>query len=73
MDGTGAWHEVVFLESLWRTIKYEKVYPPRPPTPRKAGVGQLRVISHTLFNLPPSRTPYSGQKAYFADEVSNAR
>jgi len=26
MDGKGAWHDNVFVERLWRTIKYDEVY-----------------------------------------------
>ncbi len=26
MDGTGAWRDNVFVERLWRTIKYEEIY-----------------------------------------------
>ncbi len=26
MDGKGAWRDNVFVERLWRTIKYEEVY-----------------------------------------------
>ena len=26
MDGTGAWRDNVFVERLWRTVKYEHVY-----------------------------------------------
>jgi putative transposase len=26
MDGEGAWRDNVFVERLWRSIKYEKVY-----------------------------------------------
>ena len=26
MDGKGAWRDNVFVESLWRTIKYERAY-----------------------------------------------
>ena len=26
MDGKGAWRDNVFIERLWRTIKYEEVY-----------------------------------------------
>ena len=26
MDGRGAWRDNVFVEKLWRTIKYEEVY-----------------------------------------------
>jgi putative transposase len=26
MNGKGAWRDNVFVERLWRTVKYEKVY-----------------------------------------------
>jgi putative transposase len=26
MDGKGAWRDNVFIERLWRTVKYEEVY-----------------------------------------------
>lgn len=26
MDGRGAWRDNIFIERLWRTIKYERVY-----------------------------------------------
>ncbi len=26
MDGKGAWRDNIFVERLWRTIKYEEVY-----------------------------------------------
>jgi putative transposase len=26
MDGKGAWRDNIFVERLWRTIKYEDVY-----------------------------------------------
>jgi putative transposase len=26
MDGRGAWRDNVFIERLWRTLKYEEVY-----------------------------------------------
>jgi len=26
MDGKGAWRDNVFVERIWRTIKYEEVY-----------------------------------------------
>lgn len=26
MDGRGAWRDDVFVERLWRSVKYEKVY-----------------------------------------------
>ncbi len=32
MDGKGAWRDNVFVERLWRSVKYEEVYLRRPPT-----------------------------------------
>ena len=29
MDGRGAWRDNVFVERLWRSVKYEEVYPAR--------------------------------------------
>lgn len=29
MDGKGAWRDNVFVERLWRSVKYEEVHPPR--------------------------------------------
>jgi putative transposase len=26
MDGKGAWRDKVFVERLWRSVKYEEVY-----------------------------------------------
>ncbi len=26
MDGKGAWPDTVFIERLWRSIKYEEIY-----------------------------------------------
>jgi putative transposase len=32
MDGKGAWRDNVFVERLWRSVKYEEVYlRARPP------------------------------------------
>ena len=34
MDGRGAWRDNVFVEKLWRTIKYEAIYMPTATFPR---------------------------------------
>ena len=38
MDGKGAWRDNVFVERLWRSVKYEEVYL------RAYGLGQRRPI-----------------------------
>jgi hypothetical protein len=30
MDGKGAWRDNVFVERLWRSVKYEEVYSSPP-------------------------------------------
>jgi putative transposase len=50
MDGKGAWRDNVFVERLWRTVKYEEVY-------LKAydSVSEARTsIGRHLDLLPPS-------------------
>jgi putative transposase len=31
MDGKGAWRDNVFVERLWRSVKYEEVYLRKEP------------------------------------------
>jgi putative transposase len=39
MDGKGAWRDNVFIERLWRSIKYEEVYLHAYNTVSEARVG----------------------------------
>jgi putative transposase len=43
MDGKGAWRDNVFVERLWRSVKYEEVY--------------LRAYDSVSINRRPSLTP----------------
>jgi len=47
MDGKGAWRDNVFVERLWRTIKYEEVYPARLRE-RQRGAQRDRALSRSL-------------------------
>ena len=47
MDGKGAWRDNVFVERLWRTIKYEEVYL-RVPCQRVRGQGIQRARHRLL-------------------------
>jgi putative transposase len=66
MDGLGCWRDNVFVERLWRTLKYEEVYLHAYDTVSAARTG----IDHylTLYN---SRRPHSSladqtpDQAYF--------
>ena len=43
MDGKGAWRDNVFVERLWRSIKYEEVYLHVSKTVSEARVGIGRI------------------------------
>jgi putative transposase len=48
MDGTGCWRDNVFVERLWRTVKYEEVYVRAYDTVRAAQEGLARYL--TFYN-----------------------
>ena len=56
MDGKGAWRDNVFVERLWRTVKYEEVYLHglRQRT-RRARLD--RAVSRSLQSPPPALEP----------------
>ncbi|MBB6486887.1 putative transposase [Rhizobium lusitanum] len=66
MDGKGAWRDNVFVERLWRSIKYEEVYLHAYKTVSEARAGIGRYL--TFYN---SRRPHSSldrrtpDQAYF--------
>ena len=54
MDGTGCWRDNVFVERLWRSLKYEEVYLHAYETVRDAYQGVARYV--TFYNqLRPHR------------------
>ena len=67
MDGRGCWRDNVFVERLWRTIKYEEVYLHAYATVAEARAGIGRYV--TLYN---TRRPHSSlddrtpDQAYFS-------
>jgi putative transposase len=48
MDGKGAWRDNVFVERLWRSIKYEEVYLHAYKTVSEARAGIRRYL--TFYN-----------------------
>ena len=73
MDDKGAWRDNVFIERLWRSIKYEEVYlrAYRSVSEARAGIGQFL----TFYN---SRRPHSSldgrtpDQAYFNQPMPEA-
>ena len=55
MDGKGAWRDNVFIERLWRTIKYEEVYLKAYENVAEARASLARYI--TFYN---TRRPHQG-------------
>ncbi|MCO5153707.1 MULTISPECIES: IS3 family transposase [Shinella] len=66
MDGKGAWRDNVFVERLWRSIKYEEVYLHAYKTVSEARAGIARYLNFYNTRRPHSsldrRTP---DQAYF--------
>lgn len=62
MDGKGRWIDNVFIERLWRSLKYEDVYLRCYQTPREVEVGIGKWISRYNHDRPHSSlndwTPY---------------
>jgi putative transposase len=66
MDGNGAWRDNVFVERLWRSVKYEEVYLRAYET-----VGEARASIGRYLNFYNSRRPHQSlddatpDQAYF--------
>src|SRR5437667_4294229 len=54
MDGKGAWRDNVFVERLWRSVKYEEVY-----LRAYEGVGQARASIGRYLDFYNNRRPHS--------------
>jgi putative transposase len=52
MDGKGAWRDNVFVERLWRSVKYEEVYLHAYDTVSAAKVGLDRYFQFYFDSLP---------------------
>jgi len=66
MDGKGAWRDNVFIERLWRSVKYEEVY-----LRGYDSVSEARTSIDRYFNFYNGRRPHSSldrrtpDQAYF--------
>lgn len=73
MDGKGAWRDNVFVERLWRTIKYEEVY-----LRAYVGVSEARASIGRYLGFYNSRRPHSSldgktpDQAYFNQPMPEA-
>ena len=58
MDHRGRAYDNIFIERLWRTVKYEDVYPNAYETPREARIGINRYMKYYNHERPHSRLKY---------------
>ncbi|PKP85781.1 MAG: IS3 family transposase [Alphaproteobacteria bacterium HGW-Alphaproteobacteria-2] len=64
MDGKGAWRDNVFVERLWRTIKYEEVY-----LRAYASVSEARAGIERYLNFYNRRRPHSSLDGKTPDQA----
>ncbi len=64
MDGKGAWRDNVFVERLWRTIKYEEVY-----LKAYASVGEARKSIGTYIAFYNQTRPHSSLDGQTPDQA----
>ena len=62
MDGKGCWRDNVFIERLWKSVKYEEVYLHGYET-----VSAARQALHRYFNFYNCRRPHSALDAKTPD------
>jgi putative transposase len=66
MDGKGSWRDNVFVERLWRTIKYEEVYLKAYATVSEARASIGRYLAFYNGRRPHSRLDrQTPDQAYF--------
>ena len=74
MDGKGAWRDNVFIERVWRSVKYEEVY-----LRAYDGVGQARASLGRYLDFYNCKRPHSSldactpDRAYFGNIMPVAR
>jgi putative transposase len=64
MDGKGAWRDNVFVERLWRTIKYEEVY-----LRAYASVSEARASIRRYLGCYNGRRPHSSLDGKTPDQA----
>lgn len=64
MDGRGAWRDNVFVERLWRSVKYEEVY-----LHAYDSVGEARASLHRYLTFYNSTRPHSSLDARTPDRA----
>ena len=66
MDGKGAWRDTVFVERLWRTVKYEEVY-----LRAYTSVSEARASISRHLSFHNGRRPHSSLGGQTPDRACN--
>jgi len=64
MDGKGAWRDNVFVERLWRSVKYEEVY-----LKAYESVCEARASLRSYFSFYNGKRPHSSLGGLTPDEA----
>jgi len=64
MDGKGSWRDNVFVERIWKSVKYEEVY-----LKAYAGVGEARASIGRYLDFYNGRRPHSSLDRQTPDEA----
>lgn len=64
MDGKGSWRDNVFIERLWRSVKYEDIY-----LRAYESASAVRTGLNRYFNFYNSRRPHSSLDGLPPDQV----
>lgn len=67
MDHRGRAYDNIFVERLWRTVKYEDVYPNAYETPREARIGISRYMRFYNHERPHSKLEYRTPEAVYRE------
>lgn len=69
MDGKGRALDNVFVERLWRAVKYEEIYPKQHETIREIRVGLQRYFQHYNESRPHQSLGYRRPMSVYREEL----
>jgi len=64
MDGKGSWRDNVFIERLWRSVKYEDIY-----LRAYDSVSEVKTGLNRYFNFYNNKRPHSSLDGKTPDQV----
>jgi putative transposase len=71
MDGKGRALDNIFVERLWRSVKYEEVYPNAYATPREARQRLMRYLTYYNDERPHQALNYQTPREVYYQSAAN--